>query len=161
MSAVISNCGKYRYRLTRTVNPNNNKGAVAFLMLNPSTADSSLDDPTIRRCKAFANSWGYRELVVVNLYALRSTDPKALLTSANPVGEINKLHLVETALNHDFVVCAWGCNAQPDHAEDMAKLFRVLGCKLMCLGVTRSGSPRHPLYVKGDTPLVEWQGGAL
>lgn len=83
-SAVISECGSYRYRLERVWEAE--KDRVAFIMLNPSTADASKDDPTIRRCIGFAKAWGFGGLIVGNLFALRSTDPKALYGHKDPVG---------------------------------------------------------------------------
>jgi hypothetical protein len=132
-----------------------------FVLLNPSTADATLDDPTIRRCRSFAASWGNDGIIVANLYALRSPDPAYLWKHPNPVGPENDDHLYELSISHGRIVCAWGANAEIDRVCDVAKIFRDAGAKLFCLGVTRHGAPRHPLYVRADQPpLIEWIGPA-
>lgn len=92
-SAIISECGKYRYSLSRIWDEN--KANVLFIMLNPSTADGDVDDPTIRRCIGFAKSWGYGGIYVGNLFAYRATDPKELLKVENPIGFENIHHLMD------------------------------------------------------------------
>lgn len=154
MSAVISSCGQYRYWLERAgdllaARP------LPFLMLNPSTADAQLDDPTIRRCRGFAKTLGYSGIIVVNLYALRSTDPAALWAHPDPVGPENDQHIIR-ATDSGEVVCAWGANAQRERVEDVVRMLRYGGRRMHCLGTTRDGHPRHPLYVRADQPLVEW-----
>ena len=156
MSAIISKCKKYRYELERAIDTFNIKSAVAFVMLNPSTADFTVDDPTIRRCIRFAEDWAHTHLVVVNLYALRSTNPKGLWTHIDPVGPENNAYLTKIAKEYETVVCAWGANAKLDRVAQVAKIFTDAGCRMLCLGVTKSGAPRHPLYVKADTQLIEW-----
>lgn len=153
-AAIISPCGRYRYRLTR------GKGRLlAFVMLNPSTADADQDDPTIRRCMAFARREGYDGIDVANVYAWRTTNPRNLLTTADPFGD-NDNHLITLTLRHKVIVCAWGANAIKSHA---AHAHRILSgtraghtARLLCLGTTKDGSPRHPLYVRGDAPLQAW-----
>jgi hypothetical protein len=158
MSAVISESGEYRYRLTRpseVLSPE--RGGALFVMLNPSTADAELDDPTIRRCRGFARTWGCAGLAVANLYALRSTDPAALWWHLDPVGPENDQHLAALAREFGDVVCAWGANAKPERVSAFLALVREAGARTWCLGVTKSGAPRHPLYVRGDQPLVEFK----
>jgi hypothetical protein len=157
VSAVISPCGTYRYRLTRfaeSLTPM--KSTALFVMLNPSTADAQLDDPTIRRCLGFAKLWGCNGLAVANLYALRSTNPEALWSHPDPVGPENDGYLWNFALECCDVVCAWGSNAKPERAARVASIMLDAGARLWCLGTTKHGSPRHPLYVRADQPLVEW-----
>jgi hypothetical protein len=125
-------------------------------MLNPSTADATLDDPTIRRCRSFASSWGFSGITVANLYALRSTDPAALWLHHDPVGPENDAYVAEMAMKHGSVVCAWGANARDDRVATVVKLLRNARAQLTCLGTTKSGAPRHPLYVRGDQLLIEW-----
>jgi hypothetical protein len=151
MSAVISTCGKYRYSLERDkgVNP------LVFVMLNPSTADSDLDDPTIRRCRNFASDNGYNGIVVVNLYAFRATKPKDLFLAAEPVGKENELYISELTKERD-VCCAWGVNAPADRVEIVKRVLAYSEANTLCLGVTKNGSPRHPLYVKADHKLVNY-----
>ncbi|WP_434577625.1 DUF1643 domain-containing protein [Pseudomonas sp. Z1-6] len=156
MTAIISECGTYRYQLTRPGDMHADKGTALFLMLNPSTADATLDDPTIRRCRAFASTWGCNGITVANLYALRATNPADLWKAFDPVGPENDWYLRHLAREHTDVVCAWGANAQPERAEIVTRLLLGAGARLWCLGTTKDGHPRHPLYVRGDHPLVRW-----
>ncbi|WP_372422799.1 DUF1643 domain-containing protein [Salinarimonas chemoclinalis] len=155
MSAVFSACGTYRYRLER---PGDDASAgappIAFVMLNPSTADAERDDPTIRRVRALARGFGYGRVVVANLYALRATDPRALATHPDPVGPENAAHLAALAGEIRDVVCAWGNPADPEHARAALALLAGAGARLWHLGLTRSGAPRHPLYVPRDVRLA-------
>jgi hypothetical protein len=163
-AAVISPCGTYRYTLTRAI-PCALQGVrpCLFVMLNPSVADANVDDPTIRRCIGFAKSWQCTSLTVVNLFALRATDPRSLKTHADPHGPDNVSHLLKQIMAHRIgvIVAAWGSNpmASPRAFESTDVLhmeLRNAGAK--CLGITKDGSPRHPLYVKSDQPLIPWIG---
>lgn len=157
MSAEISLCGQYRYTLTRPpLTPYPDRGTAVFCMLTPSTADATLDDPTIRRCRGFAERWGCNGITVVNLYALRSTDPRGLWDHADPVGPENDYWLWRAARDCGTVVCAWGANARIDRVREVVALFRKAGADLRCLGQTKAGAPRHPLYIRADQPLVPW-----
>lgn len=153
-SAVISECGRYRYRLFREWEKSEHM-PVLWVMLNPSTADAAIDDPTIRRCMAFSKSWGYGAMWVGNLYAFRATDPSMLwsLSAIDAHGPDNAKHLYAMACESAITVCGWGANA---HGRDFAASFKSPG-GLWCLGTTKGGQPRHPLYVKGDTKLQEWR----
>lgn len=149
--ARFDTSGRYRYRLWRrwsTCYP-----PAVFVMLNPSTADASNLDPTCRRCVGFAREWGYGGIEVVNLFALRSTDPSALYGAADPVGPENDAAIVEAALLGP-VVAAWGVHGALNRRgrEVAALLRRELGKPLLCLGVTVRGEPRHPLYLKASSP---------
>jgi len=162
MSAIISPCGTYRYLLKRqaeSMSPM--KSTALFVMLNPSTADSMLDDPTIRRCRGFAKLWDCNGLAVANLYALRSTDPAALWSHPDPVGPDNDDYLWNFARECGDVVCAWGSNAKHERAAHVASILTDAGARLWCLGTTNGGSPRHPLYVRGNQPLIEWRPAAI
>lgn len=155
--AVISDCGRYRYALVRRWAQD---GRIAtFVMLNPSTADAEVDDPTILRCIGFARRWGCNSMHVVNLYALRSKDPKALWAAEDPVGPENDRYLAShgmaAASAGHLLVAAWGANAKADRVEQVLQL-PGFNTKLMCLGTTKDGAPRHPLYIKSDWPLVVW-----
>lgn len=160
-TAVLSDCGVYRYRLERPLDPAG-RGPIVFVMLNPSTADAELDDPTIRRCRGFANREAATRLVVVNLFAYRATKPADLELAADPVGPLNDAHLL-AALDETRaggrVVAAWG--AQP-RARAHGLAFRAmaadLGVELYALGLTADGSPRHPLYVRGNAKPVPFLG---
>lgn len=146
----------YRYALTRTWDPA--APALPWIMLNPSTADAFQLDPTVRRCIDFSRRWGYGGLAVLNLYALRSTDPRGLRQlHPEPIGQDNDdvIRRVLAAFGSDYLVtaCAWGSNADPGRARHVLQLTRDTGRTPMCLGRTRSGQPRHPLYVRSVTPL--------
>ena len=153
--ATISACGRYRYRLEREWS---DSPKLIFVMLNPSTADADIDDPTIRRCMGFAQRENAGGIVVVNLFALRATNPKALTDNEfRPDGPDNFVAL-EKVLNEGLrIICAWGAHkearaASRDFVEHAAKLC----VPLFCLGVTGDGSPRHPLYVKANQALVKF-----
>lgn len=160
-AAVLSPDGRYRYRLTRrwaAAGP-----VVRWIMLNPSTADANRDDATIRRCVRFTRRWGYSALVVHNLYALRATDPRELALAVDPVGPDNDRYLrgdVESHLDIDLTVCAWGAHPAAAHrAGPVLELLAAAGVRPHALALTASGAPGHPLYLPGDAALVELAGG--
>lgn len=137
--AVLSDCGTYRYALMRRWEQGH---PLRFVMLNPSIADATVDDPTIRRCVSFARREGYAALIVLNLYAYRATDPKALLTCGDdPVGPNNDnilwSHLLSSKEGANPVVAAWGVNAKPDRVQRVLDL--VPGVDWRCLGTTKQG----------------------
>jgi hypothetical protein len=139
MGAVISDCGKYRYTLEREWMTGT--GTCLFVMLNPSTADASEDDPTIRRCVKFAQRWGYQRLTVGNIFNFRSPYPRALLEVDDPLGPEAGYWmrcLLEAA---DLKVAAWG--ASPLARERAGDLMAVNS--FVCRGTTADGSPKHPL----------------
>lgn len=144
---VFSQCGRYRYRLQRGTAPR-----LAFVMLNPSMADATRDDPTIRRCIAFAKREGYAGITVCNVYAWRATKPRELRGVDDLFGE-NVSHLRALASSHPHIVVAWGANAKGWDALGVCEILEERACKLSCFGVTKSGQPKHPLFIAGDTPL--------
>jgi hypothetical protein len=149
LSAVLSECGRYRYSLTRYLDLDGDESVCTFVMLNPSTADATQNDPTIRRCLGFARAWGYGRLKVVNLYAFRTTDPGFLWLQDDPVGPEND-HAISLAFGaSDLIVAAWGAHARVVRLAQFAETFR--GWRLHALGVTKHGAPRHPLYLRADT----------
>lgn len=157
-TAAISDCGTYRYQLTRAWAPG---PCDVWIMLNPSTADAEIDDPTIRRCVGFSRGWGSGSLVVVNLFALRATDPEALVRHPDPIGPENDRHieLAAAGAHHHGgrVIAAWGAHRMAEYrAWDVHRVVRRQG-PLVALGVTKQGAPRHPLYVKGDASLQPWR----
>lgn len=158
MSARISECGTYRYFLNRPplLSLKNPQPPILWIMLNPSTADATIDDPTIRKCRGFAQQWNCNGINVVNLYALRSTDPAKLKTHFDPIGPKNFDFLMHAALNHRAGVCAWGSNANSNLVDDTLELLKRTGIALFCLGKNKDGSPRHPLYLPYSTPLIDY-----
>jgi hypothetical protein len=159
MSAIISNCGQYRYRLDRPGDFTATRGPAVFIMLNPSTADATTDDRTIGRCRAFAQAWGCNGLVVANLYAFRATRPADLWLAPDPVGPENDEYLLQVAAEAGQIVCAWGADARADRVAAVTSMLVDAGAVLRCLGTTKlTGAPRHPLYVRGDQPLIDYLG---
>lgn len=154
-AAVFDRDRTYRYLLARTWDPEGS--VVAFVMLNPSTADAATVDPTVRRCIGFARSWGHGGVEVVNLFALRATRPQDLLGAAEPVGPDNDRILAGTVDRVDRVVVAWGTHGTHlGRDRTVAALVAGRGVVPEALGRTRSGQPRHPLYVPGATHPVPW-----
>lgn len=153
-SAELSRDGVYRYRLDRAWD--DSLPRLVFLMLNPSTADATRDDPTLRRCMSFTRSLGHGSLSVVNLYALRTADPRELRLHHDPVGPLNDDHISETVLNAGTVIAGWGTNAW-DYAR-VERVCSLIPGPLHALKVTRNGHPSHPLYLRGDSQLVKWRG---
>lgn len=157
-SAQVSECGHFRYRLDR--HWHRGYGNVCWVMLNPSTADASVDDATIRKCIGFTKRWGAGGIVVVNLWPWRATDPKDLkrLVASPPVPWFpfkNAGAIREAVEGSDEVVVAWGAHANrvnPDWTSHIAWKLRSM-CRPMCLGVTKDDSPRHPLMLAYSTPL--------
>ncbi|NJR67084.1 MAG: DUF1643 domain-containing protein [Leptolyngbyaceae cyanobacterium CRU_2_3] len=154
MSAILDRLGTYRYALYRQWD--SSTARIAFIMLNPSTADGITNDPTIRRCICFAQAWGYGSLAVVNLFALRATHPQELRQSADPIGGECDRHILKAASSADCTVIAWG-NWGKLQGRDQAVLKLLNGVTpVHCLGINQSGQPRHPLYLKSSTPLVRF-----
>lgn len=154
-SAALSDCGAYRYELRRIWDPS--RPLLGWGMLNPSVADSEINDPTIRRCVRFTQSWGYCGIVVGNLFALISTDPRELLAHPDPVGPENDAHLARIAEECAVLVCAWGAHRMAEQrAPRVMAGFRAQGIPVHCLGITKAGHPKHPLYVAASTPLVPY-----
>lgn len=163
--AVVSSCGAYRYSLTRGWAASlfaRNLGLVLFVMLNPSKADGVDDDATIRRCVGFARLWGFTGLHVANLFGWRSTDARALLTVADPVGPYNDSHLVKLASHAGRAVLAWGDHGAAlrriiaPRAERVTALLRESlkpGAEIGCLGKCGSGAPRHPVRLPYSQPF--------
>lgn len=143
MSAVISDCRTYRYELAREIAPLTGVGTVTFIGLNPSTAGETTDDPTVRRCIGFARSWGFALMKMLNIYAYRATDPRELGRVPDPVGPDNFVTIERVVTDSDLVVCAWGVIAPVAATEVVLDLIAAPHC----LGITKHGQPRHPLYV--------------
>jgi hypothetical protein len=154
--ATFSDCKRYRYTLSRTWDAGAHP--LPIVMLNPSTADADLDDPTIKRCMEFARRDGFGGIRVTNLFAYRATSPKDMKAVADPVGEMNDAALevlFEKAEEAGIaVLAAWGTHGtHRDRAATVMAIARAKGARLACLGVTKDGHPKHPLYVLGTRPL--------
>lgn len=164
-SALLSDDGVYRYSLDRVWR--RSAPRVVFVMLNPSTADACVDDATIRRCVGYARRWGHGGIRVVNLYALRSRDPGALLSAADPVGPGNDQMLFETARESRdrgyLCVGAWGANADVGRAVSVSWTWAETGARLRCFGLTQGGHPLHPLAqgLTRESPLLDFDASTL
>lgn len=154
--AVFSDCGLYRYSLTRVWDADAPR--VLFIMLNPSKADEIANDPTVERCERRARALGYGAFRVTNIFAWRDTDPKALKRAKHPEGPENKSTLVNSATWANDIVAAWG--AHGEHRGQGAKIQAWLRCvdtPVLHLGLTKAGHPRHPLYISYATQPTLWQ----
>jgi hypothetical protein len=152
-TASFSGDGAYRNFLTRAWGES---APAVWIMLNPSTADAFDDDPTIRRCISFTRRLAPEAggLIVVNLYALRATDPAELWTHPDPVGPAGDYYLISRAASVRAVIAAWGVHgARNGRGAQVAAELTAAGVKLMCLGTTKDGHPRHPLYLANNTEL--------
>lgn len=158
-SSVISGCGQYRYSLGRVWDDSLPK--VGFIMLNPSTADADQDDPTIRRCIAFAKSWGYGGIVVTNLLPFRATNPRDLLKAETPQGEDNSFWITECFKECEKVIYAWGNSPIIRKITKTVPLGgmirRDLQPKGFCIQRSKDGTPKHPLYLKGDLIPIRYE----
>lgn len=159
-SAVISEGGVYRYSLSRFWGDSKANRLATWIMLNPSTADATEDDPTIRRCIRFTRRGNYDGLTVVNLFALRATDPWELAGHADPVGPDNDRWITSAATSSDLVIAAWGNHGTLNGRDKtVLEMLDSLHVRLACLGTTTGGHPRHPLYLRKDTPMTWLRGG--
>jgi hypothetical protein len=165
-SARISEDGRYRYALVRRwdFGLSGSRPPAQFIMLNPSTADGELDDPTIRRCVGFARALDAGGVVVVNLYAYRATKPADLWLADDPVGPDADVYLSEVArravLEDAPLIAAWGSNAKPVRVAEALRVIERCGAtgRLTALGLTASGAPRHPLYLPATARPVPYGG---
>jgi hypothetical protein len=157
MSAILSPRGTYRYLLRRqaeSMAPM--KSTALFIMLNPSTADAALDDPTVRRCHGFAKLW---ETAIASpsracMRCARPTQPRCGRITIQSAPTTTDRWIV--ARECGDVVCAWGSNAKPQRAARVASILTDAGARPWCLGTTKDGSPRHPLYVRAGQPFIRW-----
>lgn len=149
-TAHLSPCRRYRYALWRRWG----EGPHAmFVGLNPSTADETADDPTIRRCIAFARAWGFGALCMTNLFAYRATQPADMLVQDDPVGPENDAYLRRLAAEAGVVVAAWGTHGTHGGRH---RVVRDMLPGLHYLRLTKDGHPGHPLYLPASLRPVEW-----
>lgn len=154
-SAVISDCGLYRYSLLRIWDEA--LPLLAVLMLNPSTADGKTDDHTITKLIEFAKRLGFGGFMVVNLFAFRATKPADMRAAADPVGPLNDNHIGTALLICSVVLCAWGGNAKGDPREaDVRQLLRICGISTFALRINADGTPAHPLMLPYSCALQRY-----
>ena len=160
-SAILSDCGTYRYELRRNVpcalrwiEP------ALFILFNPSTADASVDDATVRKGRGFCQRWACTEMIFWNLYAYRSRDPKALRTADDPVGPDNDQHLHRILKSHvsGKVILAWGSLVGPDMQQRVRDVISIVGSygKVPhAIKFNANGSPAHPLMLSYSNDLKQ------
>ncbi len=163
MSAIISECGQYRYRLDRKVRLAG--PVIAFFGVNPSTADASLDDATTRKWWGFSERMGARAYIAGNLFAYRATDVRQLAAVDNPVGYANGDYLAAIIKEANILVPCWGnlkkLRRVPEFAlqvQRVSAMLRQSGKPCLCFGLTKEGDPKHPLFIGYDTKLIPWRG---
>jgi len=154
--ATFSNDRKYRYELYREWGHSKFQRTALFVMLNPSTADETVLDPTVRRCLGYAMNWGCTRLEIANIFALRSTNPQALYTAHDPIGPENDTTIRKMAERADMIIAAWGSHGILQN-RGIHVLDTILsdGHDVLCLKCNSNGTPAHPLYQKASiTPIV-------
>ena len=153
--ATFSACRRYRYTLNRVWNPDLPR--IVFVMLNPSTADEHVNDPTVERCQRRAGRLGFGAMGVVNLFAFRSTNPAALYECDEPVGPDNDAAILGQARQAEMVVCAWGTHgALNERGRRVREMLTAGGVGLHALSLNADGSPGHPLYLSYGRAPVPW-----
>lgn len=148
-SALFSPCRLYRYELWRHWRPG---GICTFIGLNPSTADETKNDPTVRKCIAYAKRWGYGSLCMLNIFAWRATQPRDMMAAEEPIGPENNASLLRVGHQSAIVIAAWGRHgSHRGRGAEVRSMFPAL----KCLHLNSDGSPAHPLYLRGDsTPFA-------
>lgn len=158
-TARISECGKYRYVLSRRWSAAG--GTCLWCMINPSVADALRDDQTVRKCIGYARRWGFGEMQIVNLYALRATDPGELkrFGYAAAVGPANDDTIRNVLGSAKIVIAAWGANPAVDADARSSRVVELICAshELLCLEETKSGHPRHPLYARGNLRPIHYR----
>lgn len=164
MSAVISHDGMYRYLLERDLFPNNK--TLGVIMINPSTADAEVDDPTIRRLMGFCARGNFGKLIVGNLFAYRSTEVKVLKRVNDPLGPDNNKHLnvlfERIKKSGGVLLAGWGNISKypegiPSRVQDVTCMAQMAGLAIHCLGTNKDGSPKHPLFVPYSVEPTIWK----
>jgi hypothetical protein len=150
--AIFDINNRYRYSLWRAWSAYHPR--ITFVLLNPSTADEHMSDPTIRRCMGFARAWNFGSMEVVNLFAYRATDYRELFKVCDPIGEENNRFLLQAVECCSTVVLGWGTKGTLLGRDRQVISLLTARNGVYSLGITKDGQPRHPLYVKGDTILV-------
>lgn len=153
--ATFSPDRRHRYTLWRwwSDGPPDLSRMVAFIGLNPSTADEQANDPTVTRCINFAKSWGHDGIVMLNLFAYRATDPREMKRVNNPIGPLNNSAIGFVTSRAALVVCCWGCHGSHLDRGKIVSRWLADECELHTFGLTKGGQPKHPLYLPGNARL--------
>lgn len=164
MSAIISPCGLFRYRLERDLQaPHLGGPIVALIGVNPSTADAVINDPTIRKELGFGQRLGWSKIIKGNVFAFRTSKVRELTDAADPWGPDNGQHLVQILRDADLVIPCWGDRGKLHKGlrpwlDTMKPMLVRCGKPIRIFGLTQSGDPMHPLMLAYNTPLVPWHG---
>ncbi|MBW3243231.1 DUF1643 domain-containing protein [Epibacterium sp. DP7N7-1] len=158
--AVLSECKTFRYRLDRHVGEGDIVAAV--IGVNPSTADASLDDQTVRKWRGFGQRLGWQRFIVGNVFSLRATNVREVAHAPDPFGPDHRKYLDGIIDEADIIVPCWGDRAKlprmlRPRLDDMMEVLRLTGRPLFCWGLTASGDPKHPMMLAYDTPLIAIQ----
>ena len=157
-TATYSDCERYRYQLTRIWQPEGRKAL--FIMLNPSTATETQNDPTVERCERRARTLGFGAFRVLNIFAWRDTDPRKMRAVAEPVGPGNDAAIREGCAWADRIICGWGTHGEHlGRGAQVETLVRDTGLAPYHLGLTKAGHPKHPLYIAYSQQPVKWIKG--
>lgn len=158
--ATFSDCENYRYQLWRKWD---NDGYCNFVLLNPSTADEKISDPTVTRCETRARAMGFGGLIVTNIFAFRATDPKVMIAQEDPIGPDNDEAILEAAGRSKIIILGYG-----EHGELLGRgrqvcqmLLDLHRDKLHALDLNKSGHPKHPLYVDYSQQPIPFSYGAV
>ena len=154
-TAIFSDCETYRFRLWRQWEAQ--KPYLCFVMLNPSTANEEKNDPTVERCEQRARRTGYGGVQIVNLFALRSTDPQMLYVHPEPIGAENNAAILTACQKSGTVIGAWGTHGKwMERGKEIAELLRHHKIDLHALKVNADGNPSHPLYLSYGLTPTRW-----
>jgi hypothetical protein len=153
-TAIFSEDYKYRYLLERDWS----KGSsILFILLNPSTADADKLDPTLKRAYNIAKKYGYGKLVVVNIFAVRGSDPSVIKDIVDPIGELNNYYIKKYSKKADRIIIGWGNHGiYKNRSLEILKILKIYYDKIYVLGINKSGEPKHPLYTKKNIKLKKY-----
>ncbi len=155
-SATFSACRTFRYTLARTWNEK--APTACWVLLNPSTADERMLDPTLRRCVGFSRAWGFGSMVVVNLFAFRSPYPTKVYAAPDPIGPNYDQHIRRMAKKAQRVIVGWGVHGALNcRDQSVLAILEQCNVRAWCLGTTKASHPKHPLYVAAATELVKFE----
>lgn len=156
-TAIFSPCRKWRYHLQQVWDPN--RPNLLWLMLNPSTADETQNDPTVERCETRARMWKYGGVEIYNIFGFRATDPKNMKLQDDPVGPDNDKWMAEFAVKSQqtLAIAGWGNHGGHNNRNhDVLKILRANNGNVKALKINASGDPKHPLYVGYSQRTVDY-----
>jgi hypothetical protein len=154
-TAIYSDCEKYRYSLTRVWDEGGRKAL--FIMLNPSTATEVQNDPTVERCERRSRALGFGAFCVTNIFAWRDTDPRNMRAAKDPIGPANDDTILKGCTWCDQIICAWGNHGEHlARGQEVADLLAAMNTPLYHFGMTKTGQPKHPLYISYEKQPELW-----